>query len=377
MLRGRDYGVPHHLILHILGKLPVKSLLRFKSVSKQWFRSTIDPDFTDRHLLNQKKRDPGFMTANSTCCINKYNFGIEKVVFMDSMVVNKDNNTIPHCYTWLTDVPCDHYTMLNSCDGILCFYGLSLTVFVLNPSTKEYRFLPNMGWYCHSLPRLGFGRDAVTKRYKIVRVLNPCPSHGRPRGCCLVITLDPNPDACWRSIGEIPYVVDSSSPSVHVDGAIYWLTDEIFHLNKSEVIVMFDLHVEKFQPIPHPSCCSDKNRGTMQLGTLRECLCLAQQETECRLNIWKMEKQQQKITWEKLYCILLFRNDLRVGPRFAFAEHRDGTLLVCSEDKVYLYKQNRHVCYVSIAKIGPRRTTAFTESLVTVYGKTLSRSQWR
>ncbi|KAK8633766.1 hypothetical protein V6N13_014604 [Hibiscus sabdariffa] len=177
-LRQNDHGVPHHLIEDILAKLPVKSLVRFKYVSEQWFRLINDPRFIDLHLSNQLKND------------------------------------------------------------------------------------------------------------------------------------------------------------------------EIYHLNQDEVIVMFDLHNEKFQAIPHPSCCSNKPRRPMQLGTLRECLCLAHLELDSQLlNIWIMDKQQQKITWEKLYCIEVFRNrQLLIGPRFTFAEHKCGTLLVCSGGVVYLFKPNNEIC---------------------------------
>ncbi|KAK8576228.1 hypothetical protein V6N13_090704 [Hibiscus sabdariffa] len=213
------------------------------------------------------------------------------------------------------NVPKDNdYEMLNSCDGILCFHG-RFNIWVHNPATKEYRLLPSRQDHQH---------------------------HGH----CVVFTLDPNPNASWKTIGEVPYKIDVVfSQSVYVNGAIYWFTDEIYHLNQAEVILMFDLHSEKFQAIPHPSSCSNKPRILMQLGTLRKCLCLAHQEVDSLLNIWIMEKQQQQITWEKLYCIEVFRNgQLLIGHRFAFAEHKGGTLLVCSGAVVYLLKPNNEIC---------------------------------
>ncbi|KAK8508726.1 hypothetical protein V6N13_090701 [Hibiscus sabdariffa] len=339
-LRQKNHGVglPHDLIVDIFGKLPAKSLVRFKYLSEQWFRLFTDPHFIDLHLSNQRRKFPRFVTAS---------------------IASGDR-------------------MLNSCDGLLCVHD-TCRIIVLNPDTKEYRclFMRARGGHVHD--RLAIGRDSVTKRYKIVRVFDPDVSKTGQVGhhdFCEVFILDPNRHYGWKTIGEVPYRIDRWSRSMHVDGAIYWFTDEINHLNKTEVIIMFDLHIEQFQAIPHPSSCSNKQRRTMQLGTLRECLCLAQLEVDLQvLNVWIMEKQQQNITWEKLYCIQLPRNDLHVGLGFTFAEHKDGTLVVCSMDHVFLYKQNNGilVCCESHG-YGPGCVplpTAFTGSIVPLYGVTL------
>ncbi|KAK8508722.1 hypothetical protein V6N13_090697 [Hibiscus sabdariffa] len=377
-LRQNDHGVPHDLIEDILVKLPVKSLVRFKYVSQQWFRLITDPRFIDIHLSNQWEKGPGFVTASSSRS-TRCGAGSRSYMFLGSMVVNRDTYTIPHSDIWLVSVPKDNrYGMLNSCDGILCFHG-RFNIWLHNPATKEYRFLPSGPWtWCSCRPHLGwgFGRDLVTKRYKIVRLCNPCPSETgqdhQHHGHCVVFTLDSNPNACWKTIGEVPYKIDVFSQSVYVNGAIYWFTNEFYHLNQAEVIVMFDLHDEKFQAIPHPSSCSNKSRGLMQLGTLRECLCLAHEDVDSLLNIWIMDKQQQKITWEKLYCIEAFRNGQQlIGPRFAFAEHKGGTLLVCTGGVVYLFKPNNEIsCLWRGDKYS--RPTAFNESLVHVYGRTVT-----
>ncbi|KAK8478907.1 hypothetical protein V6N11_082278 [Hibiscus sabdariffa] len=127
----KDHGVPHDLIEDILVKLPVKSLVRFKYVSQQWFRL-----ITDRHLSNQCKKGPVFVTASARFV--HPNFGPRKYIFLSSMVVNGDTNTIPPAYIRIVDVPEEYwYDMLNSCDGILCFRG-AFNIWVHNPATKDH-----------------------------------------------------------------------------------------------------------------------------------------------------------------------------------------------------------------------------------------------
>ncbi|MBA0654202.1 hypothetical protein Goklo_021263, partial [Gossypium klotzschianum] len=321
-----NHGVPHDLIVEILGKLTVKSLLRFKCVSKQWFRLITHPHFTDQYLSNQRKKDPRFLTAY---------FKIDKAtkhIVIASMVINGislPDTRIPYRHQRMGDVPHDGYHMLNSCDGILCFLG-RFKILVLNHSTKHrilhqsdvdsFSPVTNPFQVAINFPQqqqqLGFDRDLVTKRLKIFKVF-------------------------WNYIGKIPYKIDVSSPCVYVNGAIYWSTDDIYHLEKTEVIIMLDLNMEKFQSIPHPSCCSNRQRRTMRLGSLRESLCLAQQVSDCELNIWIMEKEKSPlVTWEKLYCIRLLSNDLQFGVGFAFAEDKNGRFVVCGGDKVYVFNEN-------------------------------------
>ncbi|KAL4375927.1 hypothetical protein GQ457_02G034840 [Hibiscus cannabinus] len=98
-LRRNNHGVvlPHDLILDIFGKLPVKSLLRFKCLSKQWFRQITDPRFIDFHLLKQRKKGLGFVTASYRSFRGWYG-GPSEYRILDSMVVNRDTDskTIPH-----------------------------------------------------------------------------------------------------------------------------------------------------------------------------------------------------------------------------------------------------------------------------------------
>ncbi|MBA0861232.1 hypothetical protein Goshw_025839 [Gossypium schwendimanii] len=110
----------------------------------------------------------------------------------------------------MDDVPHDGYHMLNSCDGILCFLG-RFKILVLNPSTREHRILhqsdvdsfspvTNPFQVAINFPQqqqqLGFGRDLVTKRLKIVKVFNPYPNIGpllHHHVYCEIFTLRPNP----------------------------------------------------------------------------------------------------------------------------------------------------------------------------------------
>lgn len=50
--------IVHEIVVDVLSRLPVKSLLRFKSVSKEWQSIITDPKFVSLHL-NRSTQRPG------------------------------------------------------------------------------------------------------------------------------------------------------------------------------------------------------------------------------------------------------------------------------------------------------------------------------
>ncbi|OMO96324.1 hypothetical protein COLO4_15338 [Corchorus olitorius] len=285
-------------------------------------------------------------------------------------VLNSNEFTInSNGISTINDLPKDGYDISSSFDGIVCFSGF-LNIIVCNLSTTEFRILPHSktlklsnlkaptkkGRFYQPNQQLGIGRDLVTKQYKIVKVFNSVDDPRRAREC-EIFTLDPNPNASWKVLGVVPYKIDTKATHVYVNGSMYWFTDKKFHGNENEVIVMFDLHMEKFHAIPHPSCCSDpdKPRQAMQLGSLRDSLCLTERIDGKKLNIWIMTCQSKVVTWEKLHYLRLLpiHNEIDLSLRYGIAKHKDGTVLVCGGDG------------------GGFVATRFTESLVPLYGQRL------
>ncbi|OMO55377.1 hypothetical protein CCACVL1_27285 [Corchorus capsularis] len=375
--RETDYDdavlFPHDVIEDILAKLPVKTLIRFKSVSKQWCFSIDNPNFTRQHLSNQRKKDAGFLFA-----YRGYNdtTGFSKEIGLCSMAENYKISRI----RFSNILPQDRYNMSHSCDGIICFYG-QFNIHLINYSTLEIRTLPpgilssphlcqytypdpyfpggfiHVGLWRSPRYQLGIGCDEVTKQYKIVKVFDPVlDDFWLGNSNCEIFTLDRNPYAYWKYIGFVPYKISVTANPVHVNGAIYWFTDEIYHGNKSEVIVMFDLHRENFQAIPHPSCCSDptKPRNTMQLVTLRGSLCLLERLIdESELNLWIMKTCEisKVVTWENTHFLKFTR---QIGPRFAVAENKDGEIVT------YDWEDQGGQMFAA---------TTFIDSLVPLYGQ--------
>ncbi|KAL2903101.1 F-box protein CPR1 [Bienertia sinuspersici] len=153
-------------IIHngILPRLPAKSLVRFKCVSKLWLALISSHEFIHRHLSHANTlstNDLLILTGYNSCL---YSFNLDYPA--DPAV------KLPYLGTEPVVVGC--------CNGLLCIqshrpYCLAL----LNPSTGSYRNIPSLlpPRRCPAL-NFGFGYDSINDDYKVVRIADRYPSFG-------------------------------------------------------------------------------------------------------------------------------------------------------------------------------------------------------
>ena len=118
ILRQRKNHLPHDVVLNILATLPVKSLIRFRCISKLWDSSITSSNFISTHLNiinnNNKDHDPAFLIQTRI----QYNTSkipiISKVLCCDLT------------FDWLFEYPTPSVFDLNmsqmvgSCNGLVC-----------------------------------------------------------------------------------------------------------------------------------------------------------------------------------------------------------------------------------------------------------------
>ncbi|CAL9246061.1 unnamed protein product [Arabidopsis halleri] len=128
--------LPHHLVEKILEKLPIKSLIKFKCVSKEWKLTMMSQYFKERHMISQRSHDPNILfvqtnrnysNAPTEICVNTLT--LRSSVFVES------RSYYPFCDSSFA-------IATKSCDGLICIYGFTQWIYVINPSIKWYRSLP-------------------------------------------------------------------------------------------------------------------------------------------------------------------------------------------------------------------------------------------
>ncbi|XP_023533020.1 F-box protein At5g07610-like [Cucurbita pepo subsp. pepo] len=126
------------LLVEILVRLPIPSVLRFKSVSKRWLSLISDPNFSHRRITFYPPTPSGiFLTRHFWRPVPR-GFGF---------VVLRPNPPQVPFESLEPSVPKRRIEILQSCNGLLlcCSYGRRYgknTYYVYNPMTKQYTTLP-------------------------------------------------------------------------------------------------------------------------------------------------------------------------------------------------------------------------------------------
>ncbi|ESQ46842.1 hypothetical protein EUTSA_v10028258mg, partial [Eutrema salsugineum] len=170
--------LPHDLMEQIFERLPVKSLLRFKSVSKRW-KSTIEsPNFNKRHLICRQLQDPEILLLDYRKSTGT--FRTRTFVVGSSDASNPSHLLLIEPDKFANKTTFDfEYMYTTSFDGLICIYEFRGYIFIANPSIRWYRDVPQASLQAILLERndgyepslLGFGKDICTGTYKLILVI--------------------------------------------------------------------------------------------------------------------------------------------------------------------------------------------------------------
>jgi len=178
---------PDELLVEVLSLLPVKSLIRFKCVSKYWNTLISDPSFVKLHLKKSTTRNP-YLTlfANHIKHItgvspdgtdDEYDEDYSIVPYPICHLLHKPSFTLyVDPYYCLKDKGCS--CLVGSYNGLICLAGVSLTdayqdywLRLWNPATRTIS--EELGYFRyfsvkHEYFRFTFGCDNLTGIYKVV-----------------------------------------------------------------------------------------------------------------------------------------------------------------------------------------------------------------
>ncbi|KAJ0714020.1 putative F-box domain-containing protein [Helianthus annuus] len=199
-------NIPFELQVEIIKRVPVKSLLQFRSVSMQW-KSLIDsPEFITHHTLNQTQ--PQHLLVRYT---ERSEIKYVSIVDDDSFPLHKFSPTVSPTAKLLA-----HIRMVASSHGLVCLCGFAYDknlIILWNPSIRKsveivFPYISNA---------LGFGVCPKTMNPKIVNITRKANAQ--------VYTLS---SGAWRHVSINLCVPGTgfSFTSYHevIDGIIYWVT---------------------------------------------------------------------------------------------------------------------------------------------------------
>ncbi|KAG5588387.1 hypothetical protein H5410_048821 [Solanum commersonii] len=154
-------NIPNELVFEILKRVPIKSLIRFKCVSKSFDSLNSEPLFIEAH---RKSRVADFLVY----------YIILKEKFIIYNLGQDDLTCVSFPVKYLKD-PCfrnlNHYS--ESINGVVCMWNNRGDVAICNPFTREHVFLPNPSMekiITSSLTCCSLGFDPTIKKFIVLKV---------------------------------------------------------------------------------------------------------------------------------------------------------------------------------------------------------------
>ncbi|CAK7324173.1 unnamed protein product [Dovyalis caffra] len=234
---------PEDIIIEILLRLPVKSLLRFRSVSKQWFSLTTNPKFITTHL-HHSTENPSLLIARRECV---------DFIFKTHISLLPNGSTRLHG-VHVPNMFGSPFNFVGSDGGLICIQLTPLIYFnyvLWNPATRQFRHIPKSPTYFTHKTCLAFdafGYSSETNDYKLLLIW-----YYQEEGVYQAEVFSRRTGS-WKVIDKpVPYGFHSDDPPLSLKGEIYWHAGRYVSGNLMEIIVGFNLVTEDFRKIDLPS----------------------------------------------------------------------------------------------------------------------------
>ncbi|KAL5744974.1 hypothetical protein ACOSP7_026120 [Xanthoceras sorbifolium] len=304
--------LPIEILYNILGRLPVKDLIRYMSVCKSWRDLITHPNFISTHM-NLHRNIDGYVLHHKMAT-TRTGLSCFSCLSYDKTYVEHSSFDIPFSCESV------YFQLVGSINGLLClsdsYQYFGRTIYLWNPSIWKLKVLRSSCFnhnYCDigNFFSVGFGFDHHANDFKIVRIMYfgdfYCPYVEKELPRAEVYSLARN---SWRRIGIKAgcYAIDKSATAV-VRGAIHWFASRTKEASGSNFILTFDFGSEEFGEIMLPRYHCDRGRPQVSLRVLRESLALIvgwynnYELIEC-WDVWVMGEYGMAESWTKRYSIV-------------------------------------------------------------------------
>lgn len=353
----------------VLSRLPTKTLLGLKCVSKEWHRLISDRSFVHLQLKKTEPISGFFFQERYQWC----NEDIESISYIPVENLGEEGAQV-HKDMVLDFLP-QSVVVAASCHGLVCCRtcspSLDPQIYVCNPSNKDFVTLklpsPDVG---KSLA-LAFDpfKDPidVSTNFKVVRV---CQAENETEDLDSLFLFDiySSLTGSWKRSSEICVCKHNlyKNKGIYIKGIMYWMTDR-------DQVVMFDLENELSWlidgPFPStgfnsiPEICIGESDGHLHYVLLCEQglqLWVLEDHFASR---WELKCSIELDKWEEENPQFLYKIQERVEKRVAIhmvawvdpLAYKDGLLLMRVSSDVYLYnfetRKMKRLCALSL--LGP------------------------
>ncbi|CAL1403688.1 unnamed protein product [Linum trigynum] len=249
-------SLPGDVLIDILTRLPVKSILRFKSVSKHWSTLPTTPQFVAAHLRRSSADNPllivhhGFTLGNLRLSV--YDAELATTLHPDlKFPVESFNEFSP--------------SVVGSCNGLVCIEFDTTGFLLWNPAMRQHAWLPVVDLrspyrsretrfvaICESF---GFGFSGRVEDYKVVKFASFFDEDWKREDQVIWENLEVKAVVfswkswSWKELRDARIPVASYGHQVAANGHLYWLGTG---KGKKDFVLAFDLASDSFWTIDLP-----------------------------------------------------------------------------------------------------------------------------
>ncbi|KAL3645933.1 hypothetical protein CASFOL_011113 [Castilleja foliolosa] len=321
-----DCVFPEEIMLCILTRLPVKSILRFRSVCKPWSNLFSTRQFMKMHQ-GQYSSDPNNQSVIIDHCNAKNMMSLFKIESNETKPMILDH---PHLEIKIQSMGC--------CNGLICLTPLDdipSNFFLWNPAMKVYKYVKIFGFSDIETESLGFGYDAERDDYKVVRIVWFLEKKEVDVGMWVEV-YSVSTDS-WITIKpDFKFKVFSTVNTVIANGNPYWIAEveeeeDMF----MSVLVCFDVRRMVFKVVPlHSIVCNIEHATLMDWkGSLGSLVCTT---TDCDnmtkpLHVLVFDDDDQ--IWRKVRTF----GPIEVDVGEVMGCSVNVKMLCCKDDKLFVF----------------------------------------
>ncbi|XP_050283046.1 F-box/kelch-repeat protein At3g23880-like isoform X3 [Quercus robur] len=303
--------LPYDVLPDILHGLPVKSLIRFRCVSKSWNSLITSPAFINSNLTRSPSDSNKLIVRylDVICQVERY-----KLIYEDND--NDDSSSSEQIQDLEFPLRCssrDYFQLVGSANGLFCLHEGN-RVILWNPCIRKFITLPNPSFidvfHCY----LAIGFDLRTDDYKVVRIayqsVNVRCEGAKPP----LVEVYSVSEGSWRvTNGGDSYppriTISNWHPqAAYLNGAVYFAAND-WGDAQSLIVLSFDLGDEVFRLIslPNGKFGLDADIGTSVFNGLLSLICYGYQHLSIvkSCSVWVMKEDGVVDSWTKQFTIEL------------------------------------------------------------------------
>ncbi|XP_058211472.1 F-box protein CPR1-like [Rhododendron vialii] len=328
--------MPNDLLTEILARLPVVSLLRFKSVCKPWYSLITSPSFVTKHL-NQSITNTE--SNGDKLLLRLYDDKKERYLLLN------DDDEFGDEYSELElpfELPFGCYRVVGSYNGLLClsddYYSSGQPqIIIWNPSTRNsVIILPTAPKpQCPYVSVYGFGAHPTTQEYKVIRLEYKLQSLFKLPPKVEIYTQGTR---SWRGISSAPphCFLTSRWSQAFLNGVVHWVYESFCECVPPNLIMSFDMASESFSVLMLPTTLAEEPwtpilYSVKLFGESLALFCDGQSydNTCC---IWVMKEYGVAESWTKLFTFKILGM-----PHKIFGFRKNGEVLQASKTSLASY----------------------------------------